>query len=77
MDDQTRALKWRAGHRGTREADMMIGGYFDAHHEQWGPPEREWFGNDGGYHLGSSSRNIVRMPRLTKNTTRRGFASCI
>ena len=44
MDDQTRALKWRAGHRGTREADMMIGGYFDAHHEQWGPPEREWFG---------------------------------
>ena len=32
-------LRWRAHHRGTREADAMIGGFFDAHHEQWGPRE--------------------------------------
>ncbi len=44
MDDQLRALKWRAWHRGTREADMMIGGFFDAHHQQWDAQERDWFG---------------------------------
>lgn len=44
MDDQLRALKWRAEHRGTREADMMIGGFFEAHHQNWGTQEREWFG---------------------------------
>ena len=43
MDDQLRALKWRAWHRGTREADMMIGGYFDAHHQDWDPDQRAWF----------------------------------
>ena len=43
MDEQMRALKWRAWHRGTREADMMIGGYFDAHHASWNEPERAWF----------------------------------
>ncbi len=43
MDDASRALKYRAWHRGTREADMMIGGFFDAHHEQWGAEERDWF----------------------------------
>ena len=32
MDEVLRALKYRAWHRGTREADMMIGGFFDAHH---------------------------------------------
>ena len=31
MDEVLRALKYRAWHRGTREADMMIGGFFDAH----------------------------------------------
>ena len=25
-------LAWRAHHRGTKEADMLIGGFFDAHH---------------------------------------------
>ena len=42
-DDELKALKWRAWHRGTREADFMIGGFFDAHHLTWGPPERAWF----------------------------------
>ena len=43
MDDELKALHWRAWHRGTREADLMIGGFFDAHHQQWGSPERAWF----------------------------------
>jgi antitoxin CptB len=44
MDDELKALHWRAWHRGTREADMMIGGFFDAHHEQWNSEQRRWFG---------------------------------
>ncbi|MES2121110.1 MAG: succinate dehydrogenase assembly factor 2 [Pseudomonadota bacterium] len=28
-------LHWRAHHRGTREADMLVGGFFDAHHAAW------------------------------------------
>lgn len=43
MDEQLRALKWRASHRGTREADMMIGGFYDAHHAAWGEAEVTWF----------------------------------
>ena len=34
-DDELKRLEWRATHRGTREADMMIGGFFDAHHQAW------------------------------------------
>jgi antitoxin CptB len=36
-------LHWRAHHRGTKEADMLIGGFFDAHHQQWGSQERALF----------------------------------
>ena len=43
MDEIVRALKYRAWHRGTREADMMIGGFFDAHHAAWGAHERALF----------------------------------
>ena len=45
MDRETRLkrLKFRAEHRGTREADYMIGCYFDAFHEQWGEAEARWF----------------------------------
>ena len=42
-DDELKALHWRAWHRGTREADLMIGGFFDANHQRWGSPERRWF----------------------------------
>ena len=40
MDEVLRALKYRAWHRGTREADMMIGGFFDAHHAGWDSHDR-------------------------------------
>lgn len=43
MDEVLRALQYRARHRGTREADMMIGGFFDAHHESWNAQDRALF----------------------------------
>lgn len=42
-DDQLKALHWRAHHRGTREADLMIGGFFDRHHAEWDAEQRDWF----------------------------------
>ncbi len=35
--------KFRAWHRGTREADYMIGGFFDRYHTQWNAAEIAWF----------------------------------
>jgi antitoxin CptB len=35
--------KFRAWHRGTREADYLIGGFFDRHHAAWGEEELVWF----------------------------------
>src|SRR5258708_39943759 len=34
-DPDLKRLHWRAHHRGTREADMLVGGFFDAHHLAW------------------------------------------
>ena len=42
-DDELKRLEWRSHHRGTREADMLVGGFFDAHHASWGPDERALF----------------------------------
>lgn len=38
-----RRMKFRAWHRGTREADYMIGGYFDVHHGAWDEAACMWF----------------------------------
>lgn len=45
MDQQTRLarLKFRAWHRGTREADFMIGGFFDRYHTGWSATDIDWF----------------------------------
>jgi len=32
---EIKRLHWRAHHRGTKEADLLIGGFFDAHHASW------------------------------------------
>ena len=40
---QLKRLRYRAWHRGTREADLLIGAFFDAHHASWGAAERELF----------------------------------
>jgi antitoxin CptB len=42
-DDELKRLHWRAHHRGTREADMMIGGFFDRHSSSWSADERTQF----------------------------------
>lgn len=35
--------KFRAWHRGTREADYMFGCYFDTYHAQWDDAALVWF----------------------------------
>ena len=35
--------KFRAWHRGTREADYMIGGFFDRYASEWSESELAWF----------------------------------
>ncbi len=35
--------RFRAWHRGTREADYMIGGFFDRYHSGWTDGELAWF----------------------------------
>ena len=42
-DHRLKRLRFRAWHRGVREADLMIGGFFDAHHGAWGEEEIAWF----------------------------------
>jgi antitoxin CptB len=42
-DPRLRRLHYRAWHRGTREADFMMGGYFDACHQGWSGAELDWF----------------------------------
>lgn len=42
-DPELKRLQWRAHHRGTKEADMLIGGFFDAHHQRWDSQERALF----------------------------------
>jgi len=43
-DPDLKRLHWRAHHRGTQEADRLIGGFFDAHHASWGAEQRMLFG---------------------------------
>jgi antitoxin CptB len=44
LDDPTyKRLHWRAHHRGTREADRMIGGFLDRHGPSWDSGQRAWF----------------------------------
>lgn len=42
-DADMKRLYWRAHHRGTKEADILIGSFFDAHHQQWGSLDRALF----------------------------------
>lgn len=44
MDHATRLkrLRFRAWHRGTKEADLMIGGFCNAHCDTWTPQQVAW-----------------------------------
>ena len=35
--------RFRAWHRGTREADFMIGGFYDRYHADWDETQLAWF----------------------------------
>eukprot|EP01034_Spumella_vulgaris_P046435 gene46434-biopygen39544 len=43
MTDRLKRLKFRAWHRGTREADYMIGGFFDRYAATWSEDEIAWY----------------------------------
>jgi antitoxin CptB len=45
MDRETRLrrLRYRAWHRGTKEADLMIGGFYDRFSAEWDEGEIAWF----------------------------------
>jgi len=45
MDREARLkrLRFRAWHRGTKEADLLIGGFFEACAAGWGEEEIAWF----------------------------------
>lgn len=42
-DAELKRLHWRAHHRGTKEADLLIGGFFDVHHASWSPGDLALF----------------------------------
>ena len=42
-DPYRRKLYFRAHHRGTREADALVGGFFDQYSHDWGADEYAWF----------------------------------
>jgi antitoxin CptB len=42
-DGRLKRLRFRAWHRGTREADMLIGGFFDAGAGDWDAEALAWF----------------------------------
>ena len=42
-DARLKRLRFRAWHRGTKEADLLIGGFLDAHAAGWDAEEIAWF----------------------------------
>ena len=42
-DFRLKRLRFRAGHRGIREADLLVGGFFEADHAGWSEADMDWF----------------------------------
>jgi antitoxin CptB len=42
-EHRLKRLRFRAWHRGTKEADLLIGGFFDAHAQGWSDAEIDLF----------------------------------
>ena len=42
-DADLKRLRWRAHHRGIREADLLVGAFFDARHRDWDAADRAQF----------------------------------
>ena len=43
VDQRLKRLRFRAWHRGIREADLLIGGFFDRYHQDWSEEDLAWF----------------------------------
>lgn len=43
LDHILRRCRFRAWHRGTKEADLIIGGFFDRYSSKWSEAEALWF----------------------------------
>ncbi len=45
LDRETRLkrLRFRSWHRGTKEADMMVGGFYDRYSDEWSDEEISWY----------------------------------
>lgn len=42
-EDRLKRLRFRAWHRGTKEADLLIGGFFDKFSTGWSDAEIDWY----------------------------------
>ena len=42
-DLRIRKAKYRASHRGTKESDLVVGGFFERHHASWDEAALAWF----------------------------------
>jgi antitoxin CptB len=42
-DDRLKRLRFRSQHRGIREADLLVGGYFERWHGHWSEADMDWF----------------------------------
>ena len=42
-ESRLRRLHFRAWHRGTKEADLLIGGFFDTYGRTWTEEQVSWF----------------------------------
>lgn len=43
MTPRLKRLRYRAWRRGTKEADLLIGGFFDARSGEWDAEQLDWF----------------------------------
>ena len=42
-ENRLKRLRYRAWHRGTKEADLLIGGFFDRYSAGWSTAEMDWY----------------------------------
>ena len=42
-ENRLKRLRYRAWHRGTKEADLLIGGFFDRYGAGWSEAEIAWY----------------------------------
>ena len=43
MELRMRRARYRGSHRGTKESDLVVGGFFDRYHASWDEAALAWF----------------------------------